>query len=122
MLRNVFCAAAALVLCVGITLADEIRGVITKVEGNKVTFAPVKGKGGERGESKTLPVADNVKVSKGKFNREAKKLEAGEALADGLKGKAFSNIGEKGVRATIVTNADNTKITEIVVAGLRKKN
>ncbi len=118
MLRKVFCAAAVLVLCVGLGLADEIRAVITKVDGNNVTFAEVKGK--ERGPEKTMPVADNLKVVKGKLNEETKKIEAGEALDAGLKNEMFTKIGEKGVRATIITDADNKKILEIRVGGGRK--
>jgi hypothetical protein len=119
MLRITFCAAALLGLCVSLSLADEIRAVITKVEGNKVTFAETKGKG-EKGESRTLTAADNVKVVKGTYNKDTKKLEAGDAIAEGLKGEPFSNIGEKGVRATVITDGD--KITEIRVGGGRKKN
>jgi len=56
MVRKLVCAMILLVFCVGVTLADEIRAIIIKVDGNKVTFAESKGKG-ERGEEKTLPVA-----------------------------------------------------------------
>jgi hypothetical protein len=119
MLRKVVCAAVVLVLSVGVVLADEIRAVIIKVEGNKVTFAEAKGKG-EKGAEQTLPVAKNVKVVKGKRNKETKKVEAGDELENGLKNEVFSKIGEKGVRATIITDADNKRITEIRVL-LRKK-
>src|SRR5262245_27881052 len=95
MLKKFVCAAIALALCVGITLADEIRAVITKVDGDKVTFAETKGKG-EKGDEKTLS-ATGAKVVKGKFNKETKKMEAGDALEGGLKNEMFSKIGEKGV-------------------------
>ncbi len=120
MVRKLVGAAILLVLCVGVTLADEIRAIIIKVDGDNVTFAESKGKG-EKGPEKTLPVAENVKVVKGKFNQETKKLEAGDPIDDGLKNKVFSKIGEKGLRATIITDDDNKKITEIRVAGERKK-
>jgi hypothetical protein len=116
MLRKVVGAVFVLVLFVGITLADEIRAIITKVEGDKVTFAENKGKG-EKGESKTLPVADKVKVVKGKFDKDTKKLEAGDPIEDGLKNKMFTEIGEKGLGATIITDKDNKTITEIRVGG-----
>jgi hypothetical protein len=109
-------AGILMVLCVGMTMADEIRAVITKVEGDKVTFAENKGKG-EKGEEKTLPVDEKVKVVKGNFNKEAKKVEAGEAIEGGLKAEQFNKIGEKGVRALIITDAENKKITEIRVMG-----
>jgi len=121
MLRRVVGAAVVLVLCVGITVADEIRAIITKVDGNNVTFTEMKGK--EKGESKTLPVADNVKVVKGKFNKETKKLEAGDPIDDGLKNEMFSKdkLGEKGKGAVIVTDDDGKKITEIRIGGGGKK-
>jgi hypothetical protein len=122
MLRKLLCATILLFSCIGLTLADEIRAVILKVEGDKVTFAPSKGKG-ERGPEQTLPVTDGVKVVHGKFNRETKKVEAGDAIDGGLKNEIFSSekIGEKGVRATIVTDDENKKITEIRVTPPRKK-
>src|SRR5205085_1523428 len=97
----------------------EIRGVITKVEGGKVTFSAGKfdkeTKKFERGPAQTLPVADKLKVVKAKFNKETKKLEAGDPLEGGLKNSMFSKIGEKGLPATIITDADNKKIIEIRV-------
>jgi hypothetical protein len=120
MLRKVIGAALVLVLFVGVAFAEQIRGVITKVDGDKVTFAPVEGRGpdAKRGEEKTLPVAKDVKVIEGKFNKEEKKFE-GEALEGGLTNKRFAKIGKKGIGATIVTDADNKTITEI---RLRKRN
>jgi hypothetical protein len=121
MLRKVVCAAVILVLSVGVVFADEINAVITKVEGNKVTFAPLEGKGkdAKRGEEKTMTVAKDVKVVKGKFNKETKKIEAGDELEGGLKHKMFTEIPEKGRRAMIVT--DNGKIKEILIFGGRGK-
>jgi hypothetical protein len=116
MFRKVVGAVFVLSLCLGIAVAEEIRAVITKVEGGKVTFAETKGKG-EKGSERTLPVAANLKVLKGKFNQDTKKLEAGEAVEGGLKHEMFSKIGEKGLRATVITDADNKTITEIRVGG-----
>jgi hypothetical protein len=118
MLRKVVSALGILLLCVGFTLADEIRAIITKVDGDKVTFAENKGKG-EKGPEKTLPVSKDVKIVKGKFNKDTKMLEAGEPLEGGLKNKMFTEIGEKGVQATIVTDKDNKTITEIRAGGGR---
>src|SRR5438105_4065614 len=101
MFRKVVTAAIVLIFCVGITMAAEIRAIITKVDDGKVTFNENKGKG-EKGAEQTLPVADNVKVVKGKYNKDTKKVEVGEALEGGLKNEVFSKIGEKGVQATIV--------------------
>jgi hypothetical protein len=109
-----------LVLCVGITLAEEFRAVITKVDGDKVTFAKTKfdkdTKKLEKGASETLPVADKVKVTKSKFDKDTKKAVT-EDLDKGLKNEMFSKIDEKGISAQIVTDADNKKITEIRIGG-----
>lgn len=123
MLRKLIAASLVLVLSVGVVFAEEIRGVITKVEGNKVTFAPVEGRGkdAKKGPEKTMTVSKDVKVMRMKFNKETKKAELGDAIDGGLKHKMFSEISEKGVRSTIVTDGDN-KITEIrVMGGGRKK-
>jgi hypothetical protein len=121
MFRRLVSAAVVLLLCVGITLAAEINAVITKVEDGKVTFAEMKGKGKDatKGDEKTLPVADNVKVVKGKFDMDTKKVVAGDAIDGGLKHEMFSKekLGEKGRRAIIITDDDNKKITEIRVVG-----
>ena len=94
MLRKVVSAAVIMVLCVGVTLAEEIRAIITKVDGDKVTFAENKGKG-EKGESKTLPVDAKVKVVKGKYDKDTMKTTAlDEAIEGGLKHKMFTEIGE----------------------------
>jgi len=123
MLRKSLLAVFTLVVCVGISLSDEIRAIITKVDGSNVTFTPLKGKGKnvEKGEAQTLPVASDVKVTKGMFNKDTKKVEPGEAIEGGLKAKLFTDIGEKGVNATLVTSDDGKKITGIIVGGKGKK-
>jgi hypothetical protein len=52
MVRKLVGAAVLLVVCVGLTMADEIRAIILKVDGDKVTFAEAKKKG-ERGPEQT---------------------------------------------------------------------
>ena len=120
MFRRLVCAIFVVAIGVGVTLAAEINAVITKVDGDKVTFAERKGKD-EKGPSQTLPVTDNVKVVKGKKNKDTKKVEAGDAIEGGLKNKLFSTISDKGIGATIVTDGDGKKITEIRVTGGGKK-
>ena len=124
MLRKVVGAVVVLGLCLGIALADEISAVIMKVEDNKVTFAEMKGKGkdAEKGKEQTLPVSKKVKVVKGKKNKDSGKFER-EEVKEGLKHEMFSKdkIPEKGLRATIVTDDSNTKITEIRIFEKKKK-
>jgi len=121
MLRKVVGAVVVLGLCLGIAMADEIRAVITKVDDNKVTFQEVKGKGkdAEKGPEKTLKVSANVKIVKGKFNKDTMKVEAGDEIEKGLKNEMFSKdkLSEKAVNATIVTDDKGKEITEIRVGG-----
>jgi len=105
MLRKVVSIAVVCVLCVGVVLADPVSGVITKVEGNKITFYKTTfnkdTKTVEKGAEQVLTVAADAKITKGTFNKDTKKIEAGEAIPDGLRNDVFSKIGEKGVRATV---------------------
>jgi hypothetical protein len=120
MVRKLIGGVVVLALCVGISLAEEMRVFITKVEGNKVTFAENKGKG-EKGPEKTMTVSDKLKVVKGKYNKDTKTTESLDPIEGGLKAPVFTSIGEKGVQASIVTEGD--KITEIkVTAGKKKKD
>lgn len=111
--------AAAFVLFVGVSIvsAEEFFGLITKVEGNKVTITKFK-KGEKGGEPVTLTASDSVKVLKGTFNKDTKKFEAGPAVEGGLKNEMFST-GK--ALARIVTDDTNT-ITEIRVSDRKKKD
>ena len=117
-MRRVAAACVILLVSFGVAVAEEFQAFITKVDGNKVTFQKALKKG-ERGEAMTLPVADNVKIVKGKINEDTKKLEAGDPIEGGLKADAFTKIGEKGMNARITT--DDGKITQIIVGGKKKK-
>jgi hypothetical protein len=123
MLRKVVAASVILVLCGGVVFAEEFFAVITKVEGNKVSFFKMEGKGKEAkktGDETTMPVSKNAKIVKGKFNKETKSVEAGDELEGGLTHKMFTDINpEKGRRVMMVT--EGKKITEIRVFGGGKK-
>jgi hypothetical protein len=120
MLRKLVCVAVILAVGVGVVMAEEFRATITKIEDGKVTFK--KGKQGEEGEAMTLPTTTNVKVTKGKYNADTNKVDAGEPLVNGLRNEILTRIAEKGIRATITTDADNKHITAITVGGAKKKN
>ena len=110
-MRRKVIAAVVVVLFAGAASAAEIKAVILKVEGDKVTFAPVerRAKGAKRGEEKTLPVAKDLKVTMGKD---------AEPLEGGLKHVIFTKASKtKALPALIVTGADNKSITEIRVFG-----
>ena len=124
MLRKIVCAGFVLAVTFTLAAAGEFTAVIHKVDGNNVTFSKVKK--GEKGAEQTLPAAANVKViSGGKFNKDDKKFEGGEALTGGLSNAKLKNVGEKGVFARITTDADDKQITEIRLLqfkGKKKKN
>jgi hypothetical protein len=119
-------AVAAILTFVGVAMADTFTAIITEVKDGKVTF--YKGsfnkeekKFEKSDKSMTLPAADTVKVSKGKFDKAAGKMVAGDALEGGLKHEMFGKISEKGMFASITTDDDNKKIKEIIVFGGKKK-
>ena len=125
MVHRLMAAAFVLVVGTSFVLADDFFAVITKVEGNKVTFHKVmkgeKGEKGTKGEETTLTAASSVQVNKGgKYNKEEKKVEGAETIAEGLKSDIFH--GEKGVFAHITTDADNKHITHIHVMKGKKKD
>jgi hypothetical protein len=121
MLRKVVCAVVILGL-VGVACADEFFAIITKVDGDKVTYHTQKGfgKDAEKGPEKTLPVTKDAKIVKGKFNKDTMKMEAGDPIEGGLKAEVFTKIGERGLFATIVTDKDDKNITEIRAGGGRR--
>jgi hypothetical protein len=123
MLRKLACVGIVMTFCLGICLADEFNAVITKIDGKNVTFHKVKfaDKKFEKGEEMTMPASGKVKVAKGMFNKDTKKFEVGDEIAGGLKAEPLANIGEKGVLAHIVTDADNKKITQINIMKKGKK-
>src|SRR5262245_50134882 len=95
MVRRFVSAVIILALCVGVAVADETWARINKIDGNKITFTEVKNL--KQGTEKTLPADDYVKVYRGKFNPQTKKMEAGEPLEGGLKNEVFTKFGKKGV-------------------------
>jgi hypothetical protein len=129
MIRKLFCAVVVMTVAVGFVLADEFQGAITKIDGDKVTVQKMKGKGKGKGakaekdgDPVTMSIAKDAKIVKGKFDMEAKKMVAGDAIEGGLKHEMFSKVSEDmPVMATITTDADNKSITTIMVGGGKKK-
>jgi len=110
MLRKCVFAFVLVVFSVGVLSAAELTGIITKVEGNKITFK--EGKKGELKEAKTYTVTKDAKVTK-----KGKKGAEPTAVTGGLTHDMFKTIdAEKGVRAMITTDT-NDRVTEIVVLG-----
>lgn len=68
MLRSFVCAVVALLLCVGVGLADEIKGKIKSVDPHSITVTA-------DGKDHVIQIAKDTKILSPK----------GEALTDGLK-------------------------------------
>jgi len=123
MFRKAVCAVAVMVISVGLVVAAEVRGVITKVsdDGKTITVGKFNRETKEVTDAKEYTVSSSVKVVKGKFNKEEKKLEATDVeIKGGLTGDTFKNIGKRGIFATITTD-DSGNVTQIVVAQFRGK-
>lgn len=107
-------------VCCGIVAAEEFGAMITKVDGDNVTFYKTQFKPGEKpqkGEATTL-TAKNAKVYQGKihFNKEEKKgaIVPGDAIEGGLKNDVFKLVGKASIAARITTSDDNKSITRIL--------
>lgn len=144
--------AIVAVLCLSYALASakDFRMAVKKVDGNKITGTKLpdfkkgdfkKGDGDKAApklEDVTLTVADGVKVTKGgKYNKETKKLEAGNAVDGGLTNAMFKPNPNKysgsvkkidGNNLTVVktpfsvmcnVTTENDKVTAIRVGGGR---
>jgi hypothetical protein len=122
MLRKAVCAVAVVAFSVGLAVAADIRGVITKVsdDGKTITVKEFDKETKKFGDAKDYTVAASLKVLKGKRNPDTKKLEAGEELSGGLTNDMFKNIGKRGVFASITTD-DSGNVTQIIAGGGRGK-
>jgi len=121
-MRKFVCAAVVAVCSVGIAMAADFTAIITKVEGDKVTFKKTE-KGQPVGEEMTLPMSKDAKVFKGKgkkgvFETVGDALEKDAytaAITKGVEGKA------KGAQAYITTDDGGKAITRILLTGGKKK-
>jgi hypothetical protein len=118
------CSIAAVLVFVGMALSETYSGRIMSVKDGKITFQKQKFNKEDKkmenvGDPVTFSVSDDVKVSKKSFDKETKKVNT-DALEGGLKNKVFADIPDKGIGATITTDKDDKKITEIVIGGGKK--
>ena len=109
MLQKTVCAVAVLCFGFAAAVADEMTGVINKIDNDKLTFT--EGKKGA--EAKTYDLAKDVKV----FRFVGKKQK--ELDPDGLKAEPLPNLPKGGVIAVI--NVVDGKVTEISIPGKKKK-
>jgi hypothetical protein len=99
-------------------LSEEWRVTITKVADGYVTFTrTVAGKD----TTLTMPVIENVKVARGRLDRDTREVEIAGAIEGGLSNELFARAGDQAVRAIVVTNSTNKKIAEIYVLGTGRR-
>jgi len=124
-----FVFAVTFVVCTYAFAAGEtFNGIITRVDGNKITYKKAGKKGDKAGDEVTTTAAANVAVTKAAgFGKKKDPDKKAEPLEGGLKHELFTKIGEKGQFAsiTIADDGDNKgKITEVsvFVFGGKKKD
>jgi hypothetical protein len=117
MFRKLACAMFVMMaVSFGFVVADEFPAIITKVDGDKISFFKTK-KGKKDGEEITIPAIEKVRVAKGKFDKAEKKWTEGDAIEGGVKAEIFTKIDDKGVVVRITTDDETKKIKQILLTG-----
>src|SRR5262245_29910974 len=79
-MRRFVGAGVVVLVAFAFAAAEEFNAVVTKIDGDKVTFKKFefkkKGDGGGKAEEKTLPLAANAKFNKAKFSKDDMKFVA----------------------------------------------
>jgi hypothetical protein len=100
----------------GLDLSEEFRALITSAGNGKISFKKSKEFiKGALGNEQTMSVAEDVRVIRGKADKNTSEVEPGEPLEDGLKNELFAGAGEHPLRAIIVTDTANRKVAEIYI-------
>jgi len=123
MIRKLVCAMFVMTVTVGFVFADEFSGVLTKVDGNKITVQKMK-KGADKkaekdGDPVVLTVNSDAVISKGK-GAKGGKFEATDKIETGLKDEIFTKIDEKKGVPVRVT-AEGEKVSQLLVITPKKK-
>ncbi|HYV37582.1 MAG TPA: hypothetical protein VE988_17890 [Gemmataceae bacterium] len=116
-MKKFFFAAVCTFAVAGFALADEFSVVITKIDGNKVSYYKAD-KGQKLADAKemTSTIAKDVKVLKGKIDTTALTLVADGPLAAGIKGDVFKSIdASKGLIGRLTPDDKSGEITQIIV-------
>jgi len=106
MLRKAMFTLVVLALSTPLVAAETYKGRITRIDDRTVTLADINGK-----DVKTFNLAKEVKVFR--LNKDVKERES---ISEGVKADVFKKIADKGLNATVVTNATN-EVTEITLTG-----
>jgi hypothetical protein len=113
MVRTLACAVLVLAMTFALATASELKGNITRVNGNSISFTTTA-TADEKAQAKTLTADKEVMVY-----RLVKKKRV--EVSEGLKATDFQNIAKGGVAATVIINDDTKKVTEITLGGGKKK-
>lgn len=92
-----------------VDLSEEFEASITRVDMDRVTFVS------KASDPRTLVVAGNLRVREGRIDRKSGEVTQGLTLEKGLNDEAFQNIPVDGVKAMILTDSRNEKISQIQV-------
>jgi hypothetical protein len=113
-MQRLIAVVGVLMIGFGLAMADDVKGKIKLVDGDKLVVT-VGAKKGTPGEDKTFVVPASAKVCKGNFNKDTKKVEAGDALDGGMKNEMVK------VGAFVTLTVDNDKVSQVIVSGGKKK-
>jgi hypothetical protein len=118
------CVATVVLVGFSVAIAEEVSGTITKVDGDKITVQPKKGKKDTEAPKPIVLNAAGAKIVMGKvnFDKATKKVtvEEGDAIEGGLKNELFTTkLPEKGLGARITYEGE--KASKIVVTQGKKK-
>jgi poly(3-hydroxybutyrate) depolymerase len=116
-MKKFLIAAVCTIAVAGFALADEFSVVITKIDGNKVSyFKADKGQKLADAKEMTSTMAQDVKVLKGKIDTAALKLVTDGPLTAGIKDDVFKSIdAKKGLIGRLTPDDKSGEITQIIV-------
>ena len=111
-------AAVLFLLAAGVAQGDEFAATLVKVADGEITYSRGVGK---KKKDYTLPADEKCRVVLARYDAKTKKIEAGDAIADGLKNAIFDQLDKQSVEAWVRTNAENTVIVELRLYQSTKK-
>jgi hypothetical protein len=115
-MRSLIVAGVFLTFSLGFVMAETFNGALVSVDAKGKKLVLLKGANKKKmidGTEVTLDVDAKVKVSKGTFNKDTKKVEAGDAIPEGL----GSDLFVKGKNLTVTTDDTTKKVTAIIIGG-----
>jgi hypothetical protein len=109
-MRKLIAVAVVFAIGLGIAMAEDVRGIVKSVDGDKLVITKMAKKG-EKGDDVTYVVPTTAKIVAGKRNPDTKKTEAGDALDGGLKNEAVK------AGAFVTVTVDGDKVSQVMVGG-----